>query len=120
MFQPIGPERYDWLRWQPPPQLDVEPYQRKAFDFQQRCLNTCRIGGWGSCELDTVLKRDDCNGIAARSLISAVARRMPFVSDALRLMGSRSTKLPTDRDPGLSLSAGMVPGGLGMGVEAKW
>jgi hypothetical protein len=100
--------------------LGGEPFERRAFDFHRKCLNTCRLGGWGSCAVETRAKQDECEGIAGRTLVSAAARRAPLVRDILRLVGSRTTALPTDVELGLHLSAGLIRGGGTLGLEAKW
>jgi hypothetical protein len=97
-----------------------EPFERKAFDFQRRCLNPCPVGGWGTCALETRAGQDECQAIIGRSLVSSAARRAPMVREVLRLMGSQTTKLPTDVDRGLRLSAMLIRGGGTVGIEARW
>jgi hypothetical protein len=97
-----------------------EPFERKVFDFQRRCLNPCPLGGWGTCVLDARVVQDECQAIAGRTLVSAAARRAPVVREVLKLVGSRSTRLPTDVDRGLHLSAALVRGGGTLGIEARW
>jgi len=98
----------------------VEPFERKAFDFQRRCLNPCPLGGWGTCVLDTRAAQEECEAIAGRTLVSAAARRAPIVRDVLKLVGSQTTKLPTDVDRGLQLSAALIRGGGTLGIQARW
>jgi hypothetical protein len=97
-----------------------EPFERKAFDFQRRCLNPCPVGGWGTCVLETRVGHDECQAIIGRSLVSSAARRAPMVREVLKLMGSQATKLPTDADRGLKLSAMLIRGGGTVGIEARW
>ncbi len=99
----------------------VEPFERRAFDFGRRCFNTCPLGGWGSCVFETRgAKEEECEGIAGRTMVSAAARRAPLVREVLKLVGSRTTSLPTDVDRGLRLSTNLVRGGGTLGVEARW
>lgn len=103
-----------------PGRFGGEPFERKVFDFGRRCLNTCALGGWGSCAVETRAKQDECEGIAGRTIVSAAARRAPLVRDVLKLVGSRTTALPTDVDAGLRLSTGLIRGGGTLGIEARW
>jgi hypothetical protein len=97
-----------------------DPFERKAFDFQRKCLNPCPLGGWGTCVIDTRATKDDCEAIASRSLVSAAARRAPLVRDVLKLVGSKTTRLPTDADRGLHLAVALFHGGATLGIEAKF
>ena len=97
-----------------------EPFERKGFDFQRKCLNPCPLGGWGACVLDTRPAQDECQSIVGRSLMSSAARRAPMVREVLRLMGSQATRLPTDVDRSLRLSTMLVSGGGTLGIEARW
>jgi hypothetical protein len=103
-----------------PPWFGAEPFEQRAFDFGRRCFNTCRLGGWGSCAMETRAKQDECVGIAGRTLVSAAARRAPLIRDVLKLVGSRTTALPTDVDRGLRLSANLFRGGGTLGFEFRW
>ncbi len=97
-----------------------EPFERKVYDFERRCLNPCPLGGWGTCVLDARVVHDECQAIAGRTLVSAAARRAPMVREVLKLVGSQTTKLPTDVDRGLQFSAAFVSGGGTFGIVAKW
>jgi hypothetical protein len=112
------------LRVEPSTPLSVrfggEPFERKVFDFERRCLNPCPLGGWGTCVLDIRPIHDECEAIVGRTLVSSAARRAPLVREILRLVGARTTRLPTDVDRGLELSAGLVQGGGTLRIEARW
>jgi hypothetical protein len=97
-----------------------ETFEHKAFDFQRKCLNPCPLGGWGTCAVATRVAQEDCEAIAGRTLVSAAARRAPMVREILKLVGSKTTKLPTDVDRGLRLSASLFQGGGTLGIEARW
>jgi hypothetical protein len=103
-----------------PGRFGGEPFERRAFDFGRKCFNACPLGGWGACAMETRIKQDECEGIAGRTILSAAARRAPLVRDVLKLVGSRSTALPTDVDAGLRLSTGLIRGGGTLGIEARW
>jgi hypothetical protein len=97
-----------------------DPFERKVFDFQRKCLNPCPLGGWGTCAIDTRVTKDECEAIASRTLVSAAARRAPVIRDVLKLVGSRTTSLPTDVDRGLHLAVALVHAGGTLGVEARF
>jgi Regulator of chromosome condensation (RCC1) repeat len=97
-----------------------EPFERKAWDFQRRCLNPCLLGGWGTCEVDARIVRDECQAIAGRSILSTALRRAPMVRDVLKLVGSQAAKMPTDVERGLHFSAAFVRGGGTLGIVARW
>jgi hypothetical protein len=105
-----------------PPSLRFggEPFERKTFDFQRRCLNPCPLGGWGTCALEARAVQDECEGIAGRTLVSSAARRAPMVREFMKLVGAKTTKLPTDVERGLKLSTALVQGGGTLGIEARW
>jgi hypothetical protein len=105
------PEFVRWAR---------EPFERKVYDFQRKCLNPCPLGGWGTCVLDSRMVQNECQSIAGRTLVSSAAQRTPMVRDVLKLLGSQTTKLPTEVDRGLRLSPTLVQGGGTLGIEARW
>jgi hypothetical protein len=70
--------------------------------------------------LDARAVQEECQAIAGRTLVSSAARRAPMVREVLKLVGARTTRLPTDADEGLHLSAAFIRGGGTLGIEARW
>jgi hypothetical protein len=97
-----------------------EIFHRRVYDFNRKCFNSCPLGGWSGCTVESRAQQDECQGIAGRTVISAAARRAPLVREFLRLVGSKATAAPTDPRRGVTVAAALVRGGGTLGIEASW